>query len=68
MRTRNETPNLRWFRERDFNCRMCGKRGHGNLMGSANEDYGIHCQKCANKRLRDSEKVREQEAKEFYRA
>jgi transcription elongation factor Elf1 len=64
----NETPNLRWFRLRNFNCRQCGKRGVGNLMGTANEDYGIHCQKCADKRLKASERAREQEAKEFSRA
>lgn len=54
-----ETASLRWFREENFNCRQCGKRGHGTLMGVTNESYGIHCKKCAEKRLKDSEKVRE---------
>lgn len=56
-----ETPDLRWFRERDFSCRMCGKRAAGNLMGTRNDDYGMHCRKCADKRLKESAKVREQE-------
>jgi hypothetical protein len=55
----SETPNLQWFRGRDFNCRQCGKRGDGNLMGRQNEDYGIHCKRCADKRLAASKKVRE---------
>lgn len=54
----NETPNLRWFRTRDFNCRICGKRADGNLMGVNNEDYGKHCRKCADKRLKASAKAR----------
>lgn len=60
---RNETTELRWFRKRDFDCRMCRKRGVGSLMGTRNEDYGIHCQKCADRRLRDSAKAREMESK-----
>jgi len=61
MSFRNETPNLRWFRERDFRCRQCGKRADGNLMGVANEDYGLHCKKCADRRLKESAKVRAEE-------
>ena len=57
-RSLNETPSLRWFREENFNCRQCGKRGHGTLMGDTNESYGIHCNTCAEKRLKASEKVR----------
>lgn len=60
-----ETTNLQWFRERNFNCRQCGKRGDGSLMGRNNDDYGIHCRKCADKRLKASAKAREAAAKEI---
>jgi transcription elongation factor Elf1 len=55
-----ETTELQWFRERNFNCRQCGKRGVGSLMGRQNQDYGIHCQSCADKRLKASAKAREE--------
>ncbi len=51
-----ETTELRWFEE--FSRCRCGKRAHGILRGSRNESYGPHCTKCANKRLRDSERER----------
>jgi hypothetical protein len=53
-----ETPNLRWFDRTDRPCAMCGKRSSGLLRGALNESYGPHCQKCANRRLKASEKVR----------
>lgn len=53
-----ETPDLRWFREINFTCRQCGKRAFGELMGVRNESYGLHCKPCGNKRLKASEKVR----------
>lgn len=54
-----ETPDLRWFDKHNYKCRMCGKRGDGELMSYRNESYGIHCQKCADNRLKDSKAVRE---------
>lgn len=53
----SETPNLRWFEETDRKC-SCGKRATGILRGERNESYGPHCKRCAEKRLRASEKVR----------
>jgi DNA-directed RNA polymerase subunit RPC12/RpoP len=55
-----DTPNLRWFERINMNCQQCGKRAAGRLRGSRNEDYGLHCQKCADKRLAASKRVREQ--------
>jgi hypothetical protein len=55
-----ETPNLRWFREMNLNCRQCGKRAAGELMSVTNESYGLHCKSCADKRLKASEAVRKQ--------
>jgi DNA-directed RNA polymerase subunit RPC12/RpoP len=57
-RTLPETPNLRWFKSVKYDCRMCGKRAAGELMGVTNESYGLHCKACADKRLKLSEKVR----------
>ena len=54
-----EVPNLRWFEITDRKCGRCGKRAIGLLRGAANESYGPHCQRCADKRLQDSAKVRE---------
>lgn len=53
-----ETPNLRWFEELDLKCCRCGRRASGILRGSRNESYGMHCKRCAEKRLKDSEKER----------
>jgi len=53
-----ETPNLRWFENTDRKCTLCGKRATGILRGSHNESYGPYCERCANKRLKASEKVR----------
>jgi DNA-directed RNA polymerase subunit RPC12/RpoP len=58
-----ETPHLRWFNPMNFNCRRCGKRADGELMSVTNENYGLHCQRCADKRLKLSAKVREQLAR-----
>lgn len=55
----NETTELRWFEEISMKCERCGGRAVGILRGSQNEGYGKHCKRCANKRLRDSEKARE---------
>ena len=54
-----ETPNLRWF-EQHSQCGMCGKASAGILRGSQSESYGQHCKKCAEKRLKASEKERQQ--------
>ncbi len=58
-----ETTDLRWFDEWG-RCGQCRKRAHGVLRGSRNESYGPHCKPCANRRLKESEKQREKEAKE----
>lgn len=58
----DETPRLRWF-EAYSHCR-CGKPAAGILRGDGNESYGPHCQKCAERRLRQSELVRKQLEKE----
>jgi hypothetical protein len=54
----SESPDLRWFENTERKCGRCGKRATGILRGSRNESYGPHCQRCADKRLKDSEKVR----------
>lgn len=59
----SETPDLRWFEQQTHKCWMCGKPATGILRGFRNESYGHHCKKCAEKRLKDSAKVREREAK-----
>jgi DNA-directed RNA polymerase subunit RPC12/RpoP len=64
VRTLDETPDLRWFKTESYACRMCGKRAAGELMSYRNETYGMHCQKCADKRLAASKRVREQLAAE----
>ncbi len=56
----SETPDLRWFEVTDRKCSRCNKRANGILRGSRNESFGPHCQKCADKRLKDSAHVREQ--------
>lgn len=60
MRRLSETPDLRWFdgcyRQK---CHSCGKRADGLLRGVSNESYGAHCQRCADRRLKASLKVRE---------
>lgn len=56
----SETPDLRWF-EQNPSCRMCAKPSAGILRGTRNESYGHHCKRCAEKRLKDSAKVRERE-------
>ena len=57
-----ETPDLRWFEQQDRKCAMCGKPATGILRGVRNESYGHHCLKCAQKRLKESAKVRDREA------
>lgn len=52
----SETPNLRWFEA--FPKCSCGKTAQGILRGSQNESYGHHCQRCADRRLKASEKAR----------
>jgi len=58
MRLPNEVPNLRWF-ENFGSCVICGKASRGMLRDDRNQSYGPHCQKCADKRLKDSKLVRE---------
>lgn len=53
----SETTRLRWFEEYS-SCRQCGKRADGILRGENNDSYGPHCRKCADKRLRASERER----------
>jgi hypothetical protein len=57
----SETPNLRWFDSDYKRVCSCGKRADGNLRGVQNESYGPHCAKCAAKRLKASERVRDAE-------
>lgn len=59
----DEVPNLSWFDETDRTCSQCQKRANGILRGSRNESYGPHCRRCAERRLRASQKVREKGAK-----
>ena len=60
MRTLSETPDLRWFEDTyKQKCHGCGKRADGILRGKQNESYGAHCQRCADRRLKASQKVRE---------
>lgn len=53
----SEVPNLRWFEITERKC-PCGKRAVGILRGAQNESYGPHCQQCADRRLKASEKAR----------
>lgn len=57
----SETTLLRWF-DHFPSCQRCGKASNGILRGQGNASYGYHCNKCAEKRLKDSEKARKQEA------
>ncbi len=52
-----ETPNLRWF-EGFPSCRVCGKPSAGVLRGVQNESYGHHCKRCAERRLKASDRAR----------
>ena len=52
----NETTELRWFE--DLPRCGCGRPSAGILRGSRNESYGHHCKRCAEKRLRASERAR----------
>jgi len=56
-----ETTRLRWFDA--FPVCSCGKTAQGILRGDGNQSYGNHCRKCAEKRLRDSEKARNEQGK-----
>ncbi len=57
MKTLSETPELRWF-DAYPSCRMCAKKAAGVLYGSRNQSYGPHCQRCADRRLATSAKIR----------
>lgn len=62
MRTLSESPDLRWFEDcYRQKCHRCGKRADGILRGKMNESYGAHCQRCADARLKASQKVRDAE-------
>lgn len=52
----SETTDLRWFES--FPRCGCGKFSQGILRGSLNQSYGHHCARCAERRLKASEKVR----------
>lgn len=54
----NETTELRWFEAYPV-CSRCGKVAHGILRGTQNQSYGSHCRKCADKRLKASERARQ---------
>ena len=56
-----ETTELRWFDEIP-SCARCGKTAKGRLMGSSNQSFRWHCKRCAEKRLKDSEKARKEGA------
>ena len=56
----SETTELRWF-EQFPNC-PCGKPSNGILRGSVNQSFGHWCKRCAERRLRASEREREKEA------
>lgn len=58
---KTETTALRWFENTNRPCQICGKRADGVLRGDRNESWGPHCERCANKRLRASEREREKE-------
>lgn len=60
----SETTELRWFENTDRTCGQCGKRASGILRGSRNESYGPHCARCAERRLKASEKARATLSKE----
>ncbi len=51
-----ETTELRWFEE--FPRCVCGRVSQGILRGSQNQSYGHHCKRCAERRLKASEKAR----------
>lgn len=53
---------LRWFEEYP-RCRQCGKAAAGRLRDVRNTDYGAHCHKCANKRLKAAEAYRKHVAR-----
>lgn len=57
MRRATETAELRWF-EQFPKCAECGKTAQGILRGSQNQSYGHHCLRCAERRLKASEKAR----------
>lgn len=52
-----EAPWLRWFEEFP-SCSQCRKPSAGILRGGRNESYGHHCKRCAERRLKASEKAR----------
>lgn len=58
----DETPELRWFEA--FPRCSCGKPSNGILRGSQNQSYGHHCNACAARRLKASDKVRKRLAAE----
>lgn len=62
MRTLEESPHIQWF-ERHSRCR-CGKKSDGILRGTRNESYGEHCQRCADRRLKASQRVRQLDKEE----
>lgn len=52
----SETTQLRWLEA--FPKCSCGKDATGILRGARNESYGFYCRRCAEKRLKASEKAR----------
>lgn len=58
----SESPEIRWF-EQFPKCARCGKDAQGILRGTQNQSFGNHCQRCANARLKASERERAANAK-----
>ena len=54
----SETTELRWFEETQQKCSHCTRRATGILRGRRNESYGPHCKRCAERRLKASERAR----------
>ena len=61
-----ETTNLRWFEE--FNKCPCGRYAQGILRGLRNESYGPHCRRCAARRLKASNKLKDAQTVDLLKA
>jgi len=58
MTATNIPDQVRWFERTVQKCQVCGKTATGVLRGPANESYGHHCDRCAERRLKKAEKER----------
>ena len=59
----DEYADLRWFDK--FGKCSCGANATGNLMNSRNEKWARACDRCAQKRLKASKKLRDDLAKKW---